>query len=105
MLKKCLGVQGFLDKINNIIRMDDDELSEKFYYFIGAFLNALENSESRMKNQTQLFRGAVMDYNLLLDIKIIKINKYFIKDFSQQQKNVLPRLYLEELLEILRDIV
>ena len=34
MLKKCLGVQGFLDKINNIIRIDDNELSEKFYYFI-----------------------------------------------------------------------
>jgi len=56
MLKKCLGVQGFLDKINNIIRKDDNELSEKFYYFIGAFLNALENSECRMRNQTQIFR-------------------------------------------------
>ena len=72
MLKKCLGVQGFLDKINNIIRMDDNELSGKFYYFIGAFLNALEKSECRMRNETQIFRGAVMNHNRLLEYFIYK---------------------------------
>ena len=86
MLKKCVGVQGFLDKINNIIRMDDDELSEKFYYFIGAFLNALENSESRMKNPTQLFRGAVMDYNRLLEYKNNKGKLIFYKGFCPATK-------------------
>ena len=86
MLKKCIGVHGFLDKINNIIRMDDNELSEKFYYFIGAFLNALENSESRMKNPTQLFRGAVMDYNRLLEYKNNKGKLIFYKGFCPATK-------------------
>ena len=101
MLKKCVGVQGFLDKINNIIRMDDDELSEKFYYFIGAFLNALENSESRMKNPTQLFRGAVMDYNRLLEYKNNKGKLIFYKGFCPATKE----RPASELLEILRNIV
>jgi hypothetical protein len=86
MLKKCLGVQGLLDKINYIIRRDDDELYEKFYYFIAAFLNALENSECRMKNQTQLFRGAIMDKNQLSEYKK-NINKLiFYKGFCPATK-------------------
>lgn len=80
-LKKILGVQGFLDKINNIIRADDNELSGKFYYFIGVFLNALEKSECAIRNHTQLFRGAVMNYQRLLEYQN-NINKLiFYKGF------------------------
>jgi len=86
MLKKCLGVQGFLDKINTIIRIDDNELSEKFYYFIGAFLNALEKSDCRMKTQIQLFRGAVMDYKELLEYQNNKDKLIFYKGFCPATK-------------------
>jgi len=86
MLKKCLGAQGFLDKINTIIRIDDNELSEKFYYFIGAFLNALEKSDCRMRNQFQLFRGAVMDHKELLEYQNNKDKLIFYKGFCPATK-------------------
>jgi len=80
-LKYCLGVQGFLFHINNIIRIDDNELNEKFYYFIGKFLNILENSECQKKCEIDLFRGATMDYDRLLEYKK-NINKLiFYKGF------------------------
>jgi len=54
---------------------------KNFNYFIGAFLNALENSESRIKNQTQFFRGDVMDYKRLLEYKNNKGKLIFYKGF------------------------
>ena len=85
-LKNCLGVQGFLDKINTIIRMDDNELSEKIYYFIGTFLNILENSDRSIKNQIQLYRGAVMDYQQLLEYKNNIGKLIFYKGFCPATK-------------------
>lgn len=80
-LKYCLGVQGFLFHLNNIIRIDDNELNEKFYYFIGKFLYILENSECQKKSEIDLFRGATMDYDRLLEYKK-NINKLiFYKGF------------------------
>ena len=85
-LKNCLGVQGFLDKINTVIRMDDNELYEKFYYFIGTFLNILINSDCIIRNQIQLFRGAVLDYNRLLEYKNNIGKLIFYKGFCPATK-------------------
>ena len=78
--------QGFLDKINTVIRMDDKELSEKFYYFIGTFLDILVKSGCIIRNQIQLFRGAVMDYNRLLEYKNNIGKLIFYKGFCPATK-------------------
>ena len=85
-LKNSLGTQGFLDKINTVIRMDDNELSEKFYYFIATFLDILVKSGCIIRNQIQLYRGAVMDYNRLLEYKNNIGKLIFYKGFCPATK-------------------
>ena len=87
VLKNSIGVKGFLDKINTIIRMDDNDLSEKFYYFIAIFLNILDQADCKQKSELELFRGATMEYNRLLEYKN-NINKLiFYKGFCPASKN------------------
>jgi hypothetical protein len=87
VLKNSIGVRGFLDKINTIIRMDNNDLSKKFYYFIAYFLNILEQADCKQRSELELFRGATMDYNRLLEYKN-NINKLiFYKGFCPASKN------------------
>ena len=88
MLKEFLGIQGFISKINRIIRKDKNEINEKFYYFIGGFLNILESSEVSIKNEAQVFRGDRMDYKEILNYQK-KINKIiFFKGFCSASKSL-----------------
>ena len=88
MLKDFLGIQGFISKINRIIRKNNKEINEKFYYFIGGFLNILERSEIKIKNELQLFRGDKMGHNQLLSYQN-NINKIiFFKGFCSASKSL-----------------
>jgi hypothetical protein len=88
MLKDFLGIQGFISKINRIIRKDNNEINEKFYYFIGGFLNILEKSEVKINNEVQIFRGDRMDYKEILNYQK-KINKIiFFKGFCSASKSL-----------------
>lgn len=87
MLKDFLGIQGFISKINRIIRKNNNEINEKFYYFIGGFLDILERSEVKIKNELQLFRGDRMDYNLLLSYQNNKNKIIFFKGFCSASKS------------------
>ena len=69
ILKNCLGDQGFIRAINKLIRKGNNELYKKSYFFITSFIYSLENSEYKMKSETQLYRGDALEYNELLEYK------------------------------------
>jgi hypothetical protein len=86
ILQNSIGVQGFLDKMNTIIRMNDNDLSEKFYYFIDIFLKVIEQANCKIQSEIELFRGATMDYNRLLEYKNNKNKLIFYIGFCPATK-------------------
>ena len=81
ILKNCLGNQGFMRAINRLIRMGNNELYKKSYYFITSFIYSLENSEYQIKSEKQLYRGDGMEYNELLEYKNNIDKLIFFKGF------------------------
>ena len=86
ILQNSIGVKGFLDKMNAIIRMDDNDLSERFYYFIYIFLNILEQANCQQQSELELFRGATMDYNRLSEYNNNKNKLIFYIGFCPSTK-------------------
>ena len=88
MLKDFLGIQGFISKINRIIRKDNNEINEKIFYFIGGFLNILESSEAKISNEIQIFRGDKMVFEQLCDYQENKNKIIFFKGFCSASKSI-----------------
>ena len=85
MLKNFVE-EGFIKKINNLIRTDNNELLEKLYYFIGGFLYNLEKVDCRITTENKFFRGDKMTYNQLVKYKN-NLNKIlFYKGFCSASK-------------------
>ena len=72
--------------MNTIIRMNDNDLSEKFYYFIDIFLKVIEQANCKIQSEIELFRGATMDYNRLLEYKNNKNKLIFYIGFCPATK-------------------
>ena len=87
MLKDFLGIQGFIAKINRIIRKDNNEINKNIFYFIGGFLNILESSEIKIKNEIQIFRGDKMDLKQLINYEKEKNKIIFYKGFCSATKS------------------
>ena len=87
MLKEFLGIQGFIAKINRIIRKDNNEINKNIFYFIGGFLNILESSEVKIKNEIQIFRGDKMDHNQIINYQKKKNKIIFYKGFCSATKS------------------
>ena len=87
MLKEFLGIQGFIAKINRIIRKDNNEINKNIFYFIGGFLNILESSDVKIKNEIQIFRGDKMDHNQIINYQKKKNKIIFYKGFCSATKS------------------
>ena len=87
MLKDFLGIKGFIVKFNRIIRKDNNEINKNIFYFIGGFLNILESSEVKIKNEIQIFRGDKMSHEHLMNYQKKKNELIFYKGFCSATKS------------------